>query len=162
MYLNIKQSIILPHKKLLLTLKFHILAGASVWDSFEDDLTTLMRNNPTGSDMIWSVGKVIFALCNGNWMLMIMEYLQILDKWIEKNIIKKKLKFHFNDAFCLWHSHTYRQEMTTASEGYVMAELISPYVRSVPAPGSIAKMETSVRFKSVYFVILTSKKNWKR
>lgn len=48
--------------------------------------------------------------------------------------------------------------MTTASEGYVMAELISPYVRSVPAPGSIAKMETSVRFKSVYFVILTSKK----
>lgn len=49
--------------------------------------------------------------------------------------------------------------MTTASEGYVMAELISPYVRSVPASGSIAKMETSVRFKSVYFVILTSKKN---
>lgn len=71
-------------------------AGASVWDSFEDDLTTLMRNTPTGSDMIWSVGK----------------------------------------------------EMTTPSEGYVMAELISPYVRSFPAPGSIAKMETSVRFKS--------------
>lgn len=77
---------------------------------------------------------------------------------MKKNIIKRKLNFHFSDALCLWHSHTYRQEMTTASEGYVMAELISPYVRSVPAPGSIAKMETSVRFKSVYFVILTSKK----
>lgn len=77
---------------------------------------------------------------------------------MKKNIIKRKLKFHFYDALCFWHSHTYRQEMTTASEGYVMAELISPYVRSVPAPGSIAKMETSVRFKSVYFVILTSKK----
>lgn len=47
-----------------------------MWDSFEDDLTTLMRNTPTGSDMIWSVGKVIFALCNR--MLMIMEYF-ILD-----------------------------------------------------------------------------------
>lgn len=44
---------------MLTTLNFHKLAGASVWDSFEDDLTTLMRNNPTGSDMIWSVGKVI-------------------------------------------------------------------------------------------------------
>lgn len=160
MYLNIKQSIILPHKTLLLTLNFQKLAGATVWDSFEDDLTTLMRNNP--SDMIWSVGKVIFALSNRNRMLMIMEYLQILDKWIEKKNIKRKLKFHFYDALCLWNSHTYRQEMTTASEGYVMAELISPYVRSVPAPGSIAKMETSVRFKSVYFVILTIKKNWKR
>lgn len=57
---------------------------------------------------------------------------------------------------------THRQEMTTPSEGYVMAELISPYVRSFPAPGSIAKMETSVRFKSVYFVGLSSQINWKR
>lgn len=48
--------------------------------------------------------------------------------------------------------------MIIVFEGYVMVEFILFYVCSVLVFGFIVKMEIFVRFKSVYFVILISKK----